>query len=180
MISKKLIVLSFLFVLTANLFGQIEGGIIGGDNSYLNPQKYTIAGIRVAGVPYYEESAIVLISGLTVGKEIMVPGDDISSAIKKLWEQELFSNVQILQDGAPKPNGDIFLIIQLEGRPKLSRFKFTGDVTRSEDTKIREIINLYSGKTITEALASNTTNLVRGFYQEKGKQKHLPLKPVLF
>jgi len=148
-----------------------SGGVIGGDNSYLNPQKYTIAGVRVAGVPYYEESAIILISGLTVGKEIMVPGDDISSAIKKLWDQELFSNVQIVMDGPPKPNGDIYLIIQLEGRPKLSRYKFGAEVTRSEAEKIGEIINLFAGKTITEALSSNTANLVRGFYQEKGYLK---------
>jgi len=162
---KKITLLSFLIVLTSNLFGQFT---IGGDDSYMNPQKYTIAGVRVEGVPYYESSAIILISGLTIGKEIMVPGDDISSAIKKLWDQELFSNVQIIMDGNPKPNGDIFLIIQLEGRPKLSKYKFTGDVTKSEDTKIREIINLFAGKTITEGLATNTISLVRGFYQEKG------------
>ncbi|MBK9190059.1 MAG: hypothetical protein IPM77_00405 [Crocinitomicaceae bacterium] len=71
---------------------QIIGGgaIISGDNSYLNPQKYTIAGVRVDGVPYYDESAIVLISGLTVGKEIMIPGEDISNAIKKLWSRNIF------------------------------------------------------------------------------------------
>src|SRR5688572_16029290 len=146
------------------------GNIIGGDNTYLNPQKYTIAGVRVSGVPYYDESAIVLISGLTVGKEITIPGEDISNAIKKLWEQELFSDIQILMDGEPKINGDVYLIIQVEGRPKISRYKFApnGQVSKSEADKIREIIDIYSGKIITESLIKNTENIVRGFYQEKG------------
>ncbi|MBI3133910.1 MAG: BamA/TamA family outer membrane protein [Bacteroidetes bacterium] len=152
---------------------QGQGNVIGGDNSYLNPQKYTIAGVRVAGVPYYDESAIILISGLTVGKEITIPGEDIANAIKKLWEQELFSDVQILMDGAPKPNGDVYLIIQVEGRPKLSSFTFAlnGEVSKSEADKIREIINLYSGKTITESLVKNTENTIRNFYQDKGYLK---------
>jgi len=164
---------TLFFVLTALIatttFSQ-GGNIIGGDNSYLNPQKYTIAGVRVSGAPYYDESAIILISGLTVGKEVTIPGEDISNAIKKLWEQELFSDVKILMDGAPKPNGDVYLIIQVEGRPKLSSFTFAlnGEVSKSEADKIREIIDLYHGKTITESLVKNTQNSIRSFYQEKG------------
>ena len=144
------------------------GTVIGGDNSYLNPQQYKIAGVRVEGVPYYDESAIILISGLTVGKEIMVPGEDISNGIKKLWEQELFSNVQVLMDGAPKPNGDIFLVIKLDGLPTLRQFQFEGDVKRSEDEKLKEMLELYGGQRLTEALKMNVTRIVRGYYQEKG------------
>lgn len=159
-----------IIALVSQLTWAQYGTTIGGDNSYLNPEKHTIAGIRVSGVPYYDESAIILISGLTVGKEITIPGEEITNAIKKLWEQELFSDVQILQDGPFMPNGDVFLIIQVEGRPKLGSFRFAqnGQVSKSESDKIREIINLYSGKTITETLVKNTENIIRGFYQEKG------------
>jgi len=156
------------FISSAQIIG--GGAIISGDNSYLNPQKYTIAGVRVDGVPYYDESAIVLISGLTVGKEIMIPGEDISNAIKKLWEQEYFSDIQILMDGSPKPNGDVYLIIKVEGRPKIKSYGFfqNGEVSKSDGDKIREIINLHGGKIITESLLQNTENIVRGYYQEKG------------
>lgn len=162
---EKLIFCAFLLI----GFGSFAQ-IIGGDNSYLKPQKYTIAGVRVMGAPEYDESSLILVSGLTVGKEISIPGEDVSNAIKKLWEQELFSDIQILVDGTPKPNGDIFLIIQVTGRPTLSSYSFAlnGNVSKSESDKLREMINLYSGKRITENLVMNTQNIVRGFYQEKG------------
>lgn len=144
--------------------------VIGGDNSYLNPVECTIAAVRIDGVPYYDHDAIRMISGLQPGKEITIPGPDISDAITKLWEQEIFSSVEIGWDKPPAPNGDVFLYIKLEGRPKLSAFRFeqNGEVSRGEADKIREMINLYKGKTITEDLAMNTENIVRGFYQEKG------------
>ncbi|MBN4072665.1 BamA/TamA family outer membrane protein [Crocinitomix catalasitica] len=165
----KVIVVTFLSLCSVQGLSQdYNGGVIGGDNSFLNPKKYTIAGCRIDGVPYYDHDAIRLISGLTPGKEISVPGQDITSAITKLWEQDLFSNVEVGIDGSPKPNGDIFLYIKLEGRAKLSKFKFSGDVSKGEADKIREIVNLYSGKTITESLEMNTENTVRGFYREKG------------
>ncbi|MCG8575244.1 MAG: BamA/TamA family outer membrane protein [Flavobacteriales bacterium] len=145
-----------------------KGGTIGGDNSFMNPKKYTIAATRIDGVPYYDHDAIRLISGLTPGKTITIPGQDITNAITKLWDQDLFSDVEIGIDGEPKPNGDIFLYIKLEGRPKLSKFSFGKEVSKGEADKIRDIINLYSGKTITESLEMNTENLVRGFYQDKG------------
>ena len=163
-----LLVLSSVSVIGFGQGKDYTGGTIGGDNSFMNPKKYTIAATRIDGVPYYDHDAIRLISGLTPGKEITIPGQDITNAISKLWEQDLFSNVEIGVDGDPKPNGDIFLYIKLEGRAKLSKFKFTGDVKKGEADKIREIINLYSGKTITEALSMNTENHVKGFYREKG------------
>lgn len=170
MINKLNVIAIAIFSLcTINGFAQdYSGGTIGGDNSFLNPKKYTIAATRVDGVPYYDHDAIRLISGLTPGKEVTIPGQDITTAITKLWEQDLFSNVEVGIDGKPKPNGDIFLYIKLEGRSKLSRFKFTGDVSKGEADKIREMVNLYSGKTITESLKMNTSNTVRGFYREKG------------
>jgi outer membrane protein insertion porin family len=146
------------------------GTVIGGDDSYLNPTKHKIAGVRVEGVPYYDESAIILISGLTVGKEIYIPGEEISNAIKKLWEQELFSNVQVLMDGAPKPNGDVYLIIRLEGLATLSQIDWDplAEVSRSESDKIKEMLDVFPGKRITESLKLNTAHIIRGYYQEKG------------
>lgn len=168
--NKLVLVLLFLGLCFSNigLAQTPESGVIGG-NAFLSPQKHTIAAVEVRGVPYYDHDAIRLISGLTPGKEIYVPGEDITNGIQKLWDQELFSNVEI---GYTKiaPNGDIFLYIQLEGRPTLSKFKFFG-AKKGEADKIRDIINLYAGMKITENLAANTENLVRGFYQDKGYLK---------
>lgn len=145
---------------------------IGGNNiDYLRPEKYIIAATKINGVPQYDNNAIRLISGLTPGKEITVPGDDISNAIKALWDQGLFSDVEIVADKII--GNEIFLSINLQGRPKLSKYKFTNaDSTKKirtgEQDDLRDMLNLYAGKTITESLEENTKNKVRGYFQEKG------------
>ena len=48
------------------------------------PKKYTIAGISVKGIENYEDYVLIGLSGLSVGQVISVPGDEITSAIKRL------------------------------------------------------------------------------------------------
>lgn len=135
---------------------------------FMNPQKHTIARTDVLGVDHLNHDAIVLISGLTPGKEITVPGDDITQAIKKLWEQDLFSDVEVGYNKIDNVTGDIFLYIKLQDLPKLTKYKFTGDVSKGEADKVKEEIDLYRGKMVTESLKRTTENQVRGFYQDKG------------
>jgi outer membrane protein insertion porin family len=139
-----------------------------GGPDYLTPSKHTIARTEVFGVDHLNHDAIVLIAGLTAGKEITVPGDDITLAIKKLWEQDLFSFVEVGYTKIDPVSGDIFLYIELKDLPKLSYYKFGEEVTGGQADKIRDHIDLYTGKPITESLKRNTINQVRAFYQDKG------------
>ena len=59
------------------------------------PKKYEIGGIKVEGVKNYEDYVLIGLSGLSVGQTIAVPGDDITSAIKRYWKHGLFSDVKI-------------------------------------------------------------------------------------
>src|ERR1700733_10282052 len=53
------------------------------------PKDYTLAGIKITGPKYLDESLLLSISGLTVGDKIIIPGgDNFSKAINKLWEQK--------------------------------------------------------------------------------------------
>lgn len=161
----KQLILALFLLFSGGLFAQGDINVIGGDDSFLTPKKYTIAATRVEGVDYLDGDAIRLVSGLTVGKEVTIPGQDISKAIQTLWEQDLFSDVQI---GYDKIIGDdIFLVITLKGRPKLNRYRFSG-IRKGEEDNLREIIDLYSGKTITESLITNTRNIIKGYYNDKG------------
>ena len=64
------------------------------------------------------------LSGLTVGDKISIPGEAVTNAIKKLWKQKLFSNVLIKLD---RIQGNYaFLIIELEERPRMSKYRFLG------------------------------------------------------
>ncbi|MGV3630021.1 MAG: outer membrane protein assembly factor BamA [Bacteroidota bacterium] len=159
----KALLLSFLFSLP--MMAQITDLNSGQDYPYKMPQEYEIGPIRVVGADNYDHQAIKLISGLRQGQRIMIPGDKITKAIRNLWQEGIFSDVEISVE--KEINGVVYLVIYLKPRPKLSRFKFEG-VNRREADKLREEISLYSGKTITENLVFNTKNKIKGFYREKG------------
>ncbi|MGB0166360.1 MAG: outer membrane protein assembly factor BamA [Luteibaculum sp.] len=163
-----------LFLLVFILcFGVAEKGnaqvLLGTDNE-INldvVQKYTIAGISVTGSKEFDTEAIILFSGLSVGDEIEIPGEALSKAIKNLWNQELFSNVQI-RLGEFRPPNRIFLNIHLGERPRLLKYKFSG-VKKSEADNLREDkINLRLGTIVNENVIQNTKNAIKSYYVKKG------------
>jgi outer membrane protein insertion porin family len=141
------------------------GLTLGTGFTYETPQKYELGPIRVVGADNFDANAIKLIAGLRQGQEITIPGEDITKAIRNLWDEGLFSTVSIEME--KEVAGVAYLVIKLSPRPKLSRFKFKG-INRREADKIREEIDLASGKTITENLLFNTRNKIKGYFREKG------------
>lgn len=139
---------------------------LGGMNfNYAKPEKYELGPIRVEGADNFDPNAIKLIAGLRQGQGITLPGDAISTAIKNLWNEGLFSYVDIRAD--KEVAGVVYLTINVRPRPKLSRFKFSG-IKRREADKVRDEIKLETGKTITENLEFITKNKIRGYFREKG------------
>lgn len=57
---------------------------------YSSPKKLTIADIQISGIRYLDRDVLVQLSGLKVGQEVDIPGEQITTAIKKLWQQGLF------------------------------------------------------------------------------------------
>ena len=150
MIVRYLFLVSCFLFLASNLRAQVE-------MNYASPKEYEIGGIEVTGTKYLDKSVLKLLSGLTVGDRIMVPGDQVSKAIENLWKQGLFSDIGI---NAQKVVGDkIFLEFVLQERPRLSAFRFTG-TRKSEEDDIREKIKLIKGKVVTEDLLLTTKNIV--------------------
>ena len=94
------------------------------DFNYLSPKEYELGPIRVYGADNYAHQAIRLIAGLRQGQSITLPSQQISTAIKNLWAEGLFSNISIYAE--KEIAGVVYLIIDLRPRPKLSRFKFKG------------------------------------------------------
>lgn len=163
-----LTVLLLLFVLLYagnGLRAQIR---IGDDLStidYNNPQTYEIAGITVEGTRYVDPNVLSVLSGLRVGSQITVPGDDIASAIRKIWEQGMFEDVAI--NATNMVGGRIFLQIVVQERPRVSRFSFNG-IKKSEADDIRNRINLSRGDIATNHLETKTRRIIEEFYAEKG------------
>ena len=151
---KIFFVISCFLILSTASFSQ-ETKQVGEQEvfSYKTPKEYELGPIRIDGVDNFDHNAIKLITGLRQGQKITIPGDKITKAIQNLWEEGVFSNIEISIE--KEILGVIYLVIKLEARPKLSRFKFVG-VKKKDADKIREQIELFSGKTITENLVFNT------------------------
>ena len=62
-----------------------------------NGKEYILAKIDVAGKISYNAQTVTTFTGLEKGQSIMVPGEDISTAIKKLWKLGLFSDVNFYE-----------------------------------------------------------------------------------
>ncbi|MFH2095552.1 MAG: outer membrane protein assembly factor BamA, partial [Bacteroidota bacterium] len=133
---------------------------------YNDPKEYEIGGITVSGVRYLDHEVLVNLSGLNVGDKITLPtGGEISDAIRKLWKQGLFSDIEI---SIEKIIGDIiFLDIFLQERPRLSRFSISG-VRKSEADDIRDMIKLVKGSQITDNIINNSKNIIKDYFVDKG------------
>lgn len=130
------------------------------------PKEFTIAGIKVTGTKYRDESLLLSISGLTVGEKIVLPGgDNVSKAILNLWKQNLFSDIQIFftkLDGT-----DLYLEIQVVERPSLSSYSFKG-IRKSEQEDLEKKTGLVKGRVITENMKRNAVMNIEKYYSEKG------------
>lgn len=152
-------------VLVAQDFGETNS--LGFRFNYSDPDKYEIAGISISGTKFLDPNAIISISGLRIGDVIKVPGDDISNAIKKLWDQGILGDVQIQITRIEGKK--IYLNFELKERPRLSRFLFKG-LKKSDEDDIKGKIRLIKGKVVTDALIKNTQNTIKKHFSEKGYQ----------
>ena len=76
---------------------------------YAAQKKYIINDIRIYGVKYLNTEILTASSGLQKGEEIIIPGNAISRALERLWDQRYFSDVKIVTDILPDDKVDIFL-----------------------------------------------------------------------
>lgn len=132
---------------------------------YANPKKYEIAEIKVSGVEFLDHNALISLSGLKIGDRIQIPGDAISSAIKKLWQQGIIGDISVEIE---KIEGDkIFLIIALTERPRLSKFTIEG-LNKTATSEVSDKIKLIRGRVVTDALVKNAELTVKEHFIEKG------------
>src|SRR6267143_811613 len=103
------------------------------------PEVYKILGITVEGnspESGTESSAIIANSGLKVGAEITIPGDQAHQAVLKLWALRIFSDIQILVDH--KSQGGIYLLIKVKEYPRLSACSSRAMTTSARTTSRRK------------------------------------------
>jgi len=170
---NKYIVTLYFLVFSAVAFGQIGRPQQGprrpttssDEISYLNPKEYVIAGITVSGTQNLDKDILIQISKLTPGDRIEVPGDATANAVKNLWAQGLFDDVKL--NVSQIKEDSIFFDIAVVERPRLTRIDLVG-LKKGQADDIREKLNDKKGKIVNEALLSNSTAIIKKYFNEKG------------
>jgi outer membrane protein insertion porin family len=129
------------------------------------PETSKILGISVEGQHSADPTAIIANTGLKVGDEITIPGDQTRVAIERLYGLRLFDDIQILIDRRT-PQG-IYLLIRVKENPRLERIEVKGNDELSEDDVMKKI-NLVRGQIITRQDLSTVKRVLKQKYDEDG------------
>ena len=133
--------------------------------NYASPSEYFIAGIDITGLNVLDKNAMISLTGLKIGDKIKIPGDQIASAIRKLWKHGLVGDVTISVDRIEGMN--VYLIVTLAERPRLTDFYFTG-INKSRQSSLKDDLKLIKGKIVNDAVVRNTELTVKKYFAKKG------------
>lgn len=154
--SRKLNSVLFFFLLlpVGSLFGQQQ-----------QQEVYKILGISVEGQRSGDPAAIIANTGLKVGDEIAIPGEQTRQAIHRLYNLRLFEDVQIFVEN--KVQDGVYLLIKVKENPRLDRIELSGNDELSEDDILKKI-NLIKGQVITAQDVSTVVRLLKSQYESDG------------
>jgi outer membrane protein insertion porin family len=132
------------------------------------PEQFNILGISVEGntkATGTDAGAIIGNSGLKVGDEISIPGDEIRQGIQKLWALRIFSDVQILIEN--KIDKGVYLLIRVKEYNRLGKLEYTGLDDVSEDD-IKKKVTLTTGQILTPSDIQSATSKIKSLCEEEG------------
>jgi len=161
---RELLIIILFLLLIQPLSAQVRLGE-SGTTDYNNPKEYYIGGMTVSGVKYLDGNVLIMLSGLSVGDKVKIPGDRISQAIRKLWDQGLFQDIKV--SVTKIVDNQVFLDFYLKERPRLSKFQFNG-IKKGDVDDLRQKIRLVKGDYITDNMIIKTKNIILKFYNDKG------------
>ncbi len=140
--------------------------IVNPDISYAgSPRTCVLGGLAVSGVEGYEDYTLTGISGLQIGQEITLPGNEISDAVKRYWRHGLFSDVSIACDSIV--DNKAFLHIYLKVRPRVSSINYIG-LKKSEREDMDAKLGLIKGAQITPNMINRAKFLAKNYFDDKG------------
>ena len=164
---KRLWLCAVLFMLQSAVFTLMaQEFIVNPEISYsTSPKHCEIGGINVEGVEDYEDYVVIGLSGLSVGQEIDIPGQEITEAVKRYWRHGLFSKVSITADSIV--DSKVYLTYHLALRPKITEINYTG-VKKSEREDLEGKIGMAKGMSLTKNLIDRAKILAKKYFDTKG------------
>ena len=157
---KRSLSIALLALATSVAFAQVEV-------DYTRPRKYIVGDVNVEGNTYFSSNQIVSQTGLLKGREVTIPGDDITSAIKKLTTRGFFEDVGVYIDHFSSARDSVYLTIKIVERPRVSKYTYTG-IKSSEKKDLQERLNLRRGGEFSDYVKESSIGIIKRYYAEKG------------
>ncbi len=133
--------------------------------SYERGKEYILGGITVTGLQKFSEQTVRVYTGLIDGQAIKLPGDKLTSAIKKLYESKQFSEVDVYL--SKRDGNTVYLQFDVTELPQLLNVSISG-VSKSKAKEIRRETELKKGAMVTDNLIVTTRNFIKKKYTDKG------------
>ena len=106
---------------------------------YEKGKEYILGGISVTGLQKFTESTVKVFTGLKIGQPLKLPGDKLTSAIKKLYESKQFRTVEVYLlrvDG-----NTIYLEFDVKELPQLNQISIAG-IKKNKSKKLQRKLKL--------------------------------------
>ncbi|MGY8909088.1 MAG: outer membrane protein assembly factor BamA [Flavobacteriales bacterium] len=160
--SATLVLIALFFTFSAN--AQIEKDSLS-TASFEKDKEYILGGISVTGLKKFSEETVKVFTGLRNGQVIKLPGDKLTSAIKKLYESKQFSNVDVYL--ARLDGNTVYLQFDVQELPQLNNIEVVG-IRKSKAKELLKEADLKIGAMVTDNLKVTTTNYFTKKYTDKG------------
>lgn len=156
---------SIKIALTLLLFGSIFQVKAQERVPFDQGKKYILADVNVVGKITFNTQTVVTFTGLEKGAEITIPGEEISTAIKKLGKLGLFNEISFYINKIQ--NDSVYLDLHLEELPKLNKVRFVGIKKNKTEALIKDN-GLTENKVVNENLITTTKNYIENKYKKEG------------
>ncbi len=128
------------------------------------PKLYYIRKVNVHGIKYLNHDLIRSSAGLVPGDSLYLPGNYISQAVTRLWNQRYYSDVKV---GATILGDSVDLELFLHERPLVNSWGFTG-ISKSKQKDLLEKLKLKRGTELSDYVIDKNTKLIKAHFSKKG------------
>ena len=135
------------------------------NSSFEKGKEYILGGITVTGLKKFSEETVKVFTGLRDGQVIKLPGDKLTSSIKKLYESKQFSNVDVYL--AKTDGNTVYLQFDVQELPQLNKVNING-IKKSKAKELIKEAELKTGAMLTDNLIVTTRNYITKKYTDKG------------
>lgn len=158
--------ISLILIIFTLIINAQEAPVINKDSlAFESGKEYILGDFTVIGLQKFTEQTVKVHSGLTKGSKIKLPGDKLTSAIKRLYETDQFSKVDVYI--VKIDNNTAYLEFDVTELPQLDNLVFP-NLGKAKSRTLKDEANIKRGDMVTENLLVTTKNFYKNKYMKDG------------